>query len=141
MEEYQLEVEQEVRTEMLRRRLMENREVSAEEVEESVRRRVRARYEVESDASKTLSEEIAAAVKNVYAAVVGWMHQTQRDHPDLVATVLVLTVLTMVVWGGSTGAMGRARALENAAEAAAAAGEAGAMAAAAGGSSSNALDA
>lgn len=132
MQEYQLEVEKEIRTEMLRRKLMENREVSADEVEESVRRRIRARYELEYDASKTPSEEypLAAAVNNVYTAVVGWLHQTQRDHPGLVTTVLVLTVLTMLVWGGTAGAMGHARALENAV-----------AAAAAGGSSQSALDA
>ena len=37
--EYEAELKNEIGTEMLRRKLMENREVSAEEVEESVRMR------------------------------------------------------------------------------------------------------
>jgi hypothetical protein len=46
VEEFEIDVRKEIQTEMLRRKLMENREVSADDVEESARIRVRARYEV-----------------------------------------------------------------------------------------------
>ena len=128
-EEYEIELAREIKTEQLRRRLMENRDVSEEEVYDHVRARLRARYElefVEDIEARELAERraredpVVAALKRAYASLLSWTYRTQQDHPGLLTTVAMLAVLTMLVWGGTAGAMGHARAMAAAAEEAAA---------------------
>ena len=120
-EMFEAEVRNEIGAEVLRRKLVENREVTVEECEATARLRVRARWERDYvEAREGAAEEgrdpAVEAAKVLYHNVSDFLSRTRREHPGLVAVVVALTLLTLLVWGGSAGAMGHARALEHAAE-------------------------